>query len=85
MNYFNLLVQVSTVVVVIVIGVYTTNHLIGDRICCCDKLYGGGNWIFNETTGTGKYKDYIGQVWMCVPKENVSDRKWTIKPHKQKN
>jgi nitrate/TMAO reductase-like tetraheme cytochrome c subunit len=35
----------------------------------CNNKYGVDNWYYNETTGTGDFKYYIGQVWSCVPKE----------------
>jgi len=41
----------------------------------CNNKYGFNNWEFNETTGTGQYKHYIGQAWECVPLSNSSSDK----------
>jgi hypothetical protein len=41
----------------------------------CNNKYGFNNWELNETTGTGQYKYYIGQVWGCVPLSNSSSDK----------
>ena len=42
----------------------------------CNNKYGINGWELNETTGTGVNKNYIGQVWECVPlSKSSSDKK----------
>jgi len=56
------------VVVVFIVGIsISVPYKQVEKIC--DKEYGVGNWTLNETTGTGSYRWFIGQVWECVKNE----------------
>ena len=59
---------------VIVVAGYLMTQISLKAVDYCNNKYGVGNWEWNETTGTGDYKYYIGQAWECVPlSENKSE------------
>jgi len=73
LSFFPILLTFSLIAVIVVTG-YLMIEVSLEAEDYCNNKYGVGNWEWNETTGTGDYRHYIGQAWECVPlSENKSE------------
>ena len=71
-----ILVAVIGVIIVILVGVKVMYDYSKEVTNYCDNLYGKGNWIFNETTGT-KECPGIGQCFICITnKTDIAELIW---------
>ena len=69
-NINEIIIVICVVVIVLIIGVYVQRDIYYSSQKYCDEKYGICGWTYNETTGTGDCKGYIGQCWKCVPITN---------------
>jgi len=69
-----ILIVFMTTALIIYVGIALINLNL-QNINYCDNKFGVDGWYLNETTGTGDYKYYIGQVWECVPNADNTSKK----------
>lgn len=68
---FSILGIVVVIGMTVFVGYVQVQHC-KQTVDYCNNKYGVNGWEFNETTGKGVNKHYIGQVWECVPLSNSS-------------
>lgn len=67
-----ILTTVSVAILLLGVGFYISTVESHRLTIYCDKLYGVGGWVMNETTGTGECRAYMGQCWHCINRSDTN-------------